>query len=58
MADWVVLAQAGKELAQAFDYLDRAGETPTVTSASIVTKQGLIAAARGAVGRANRLLEH
>ncbi|MBI5166087.1 MAG: hypothetical protein HY985_19575 [Magnetospirillum sp.] len=57
MTDWNTLAEAGKELAQAFHYLDRASETATITAAAIITKTGLVDAARVAVGRANRLLE-
>jgi len=58
MTDWNILAQAGKELAHAFDLLDRAGETTTTPTAAIITKMGLIGAARDAVGRVDRLLGH
>jgi len=58
MTDWKILAEADKHLAQAFDLLDRAAETTCVTSAAIVTRIGLIDAARVAVGRANHLLWH
>jgi len=58
MTDWNILAQAGKELANAFDLLDRAAEIPCTPTAAIITKMGLIGAAQGAVTRVNRLLGH
>jgi len=56
MTDWNALAQAGKDIAQAFDYLDRAAEVTLVTTAAILTHVGLVGAAREAVVRANRAL--
>ena len=58
MTDWNILAQAGKDLAHAFDLLDRAAEIPSAPTAAIITKLGLVDAAQGAVGRVNRLLGH
>lgn len=56
MTDWNKLLDAGRELAQAFDLLDRANEITLLTTAAMITKAGLLDAARGAVGRTNRLL--
>jgi hypothetical protein len=56
MDNWTRLIDAGRELAQAFDLLDRAAEVTTLTAAAIVTKEGLLGAAREAVARTNTLL--
>lgn len=50
------LIDAGRDIAQAFDLLDRAAEITTFAAAAIVTKQGLLDAARQAVSRANALM--
>lgn len=57
MTDWTRLIDAGRELSQAFDLLDRANEITWITSAALVTKTGLLEAARAAVARTNRLLD-
>ena len=56
MTDWNKLLEAGRELSQAFDLLDRANEVTWLTAAALVTKAGLLDAARDAVTRTNRLL--
>jgi len=56
MTDWNKLIEAGRELAMAFDYLDRAHEVSCLTAAAIITKTGLLDAAREAVARTNRLI--
>ena len=56
MTDWNKLLEAGRELAQAFDLLDRADEIAMLTTAALITKAGLLDAARGAVARTNLLL--
>jgi len=56
MTDWNKLLEAGRELSQAFDLLDRANEITMLTAAALITKSGLLEAARGAVARTNRLL--
>lgn len=50
------LIDAGRELAQAFDLLDRAAEITTISTAAVVSKRGLLDAARQAVTRTNALL--
>ncbi|RAU21016.1 hypothetical protein CU669_15645 [Paramagnetospirillum kuznetsovii] len=57
MDNWTRLIDAGRELSQAFDLLDRANEITYITTAAIMTKQGLASAAREAVIRANSLLK-
>lgn len=47
------LIESGRDIALAFDLLDRAAEITTFAAAAIVTKQGLLDAARQAVTRAN-----
>jgi len=56
MENWTRLIDAGRELAQAFDLLDRAAEITTISTAAIITKQGLLDAARQAVARTDTLL--
>lgn len=56
MENWTRLIDAGRELAQAFDLLDRAAEITIISTAAVVSKQGLLDAARQAVTRANALL--
>jgi len=56
MDNWTRLIEAGRELAQAFDLLDRAAEITTISTAAVVTKEGLLGAAREAVARTNTLL--
>ena len=56
MTDWTALMAAGAALAQAYVLLDRANETGTHCQAAIITKSGLLDAARQAVIRANRQL--
>jgi hypothetical protein len=56
MADWTVLVESGRELARAFDLLDRAGEIASFGTAALITQQGLIDEARTAVAAAQRLL--
>ncbi len=56
MTDWNKLLEAGRELSQAFDLLDRADEVTLLTAAAVITKAGLLDAARGAVARTNWLL--
>ena len=56
MTDWNKRLEASQELSQAFDLLDRAHEITLLTAASLITKVGLLDAARGAVARTNRLL--
>ncbi len=57
MTEWETLAAASKELASAFALLDRAQELTCLTTATIITKTGLLEAARVAVARTNWLLE-
>jgi hypothetical protein len=56
MENWSRLMDAGRELAMAFDLLDRAAEITTISTAAVITKEGLLGAAREAVARTNRLL--
>lgn len=56
MDNWGRLIEAGGQLSQAFDLLDRANEITIITTAAIITKQGLLSAARQAVARSNALL--
>ena len=56
MENWTRLIEAGRELAQAFDLLDRAAEITTISTAAVITKEGLLDAAREAVARTNTLL--
>ena len=56
MIDWTALAAAGKELARAFDLLDHAGRTDCRFTAAVVTRMGLIEAAREAVQQSNKML--
>ncbi|OAN45681.1 hypothetical protein A6A04_07410 [Paramagnetospirillum marisnigri] len=58
MENWARLMTADRELSQAFDLLDRAREITLRTPAAIVTREGLVAAARDAVTRVNGLLKH
>lgn len=57
MDNWTRLIDAGRELSQAFDLLDRADEISYITAAAVITKEGLVLAAREAVTRANSLLK-
>lgn len=57
MDNWTRLIDAGRELSQAFDLLDRADEISYITAAAVITKEGLVFAAREAVTRANSLLK-
>lgn len=50
------LIESGRDIAQALELLDRAAEITTFAAAAIVTKQGLLDAARQAVSRANALM--
>lgn len=56
MENWTRLIDAGRELALAFDLLDRAAEITTISTAAVITKEGLLGAAREAVARTNTLL--
>lgn len=56
MEHWSRMIDAGRELARAFDLLDRAGEVTAFSAAAVLAKQELLDAARLAVGRANGLL--
>lgn|GEM_PF-1738423 len=56
MDNWSRLIDAGRELAHAFSLLDRAQETACPSVAAVITKEGLLTAARDAVTRANTLL--
>jgi hypothetical protein len=57
MNNWSNLIEAGKELSQAFALLDRFNEITYMTTAAIITKEGLLAAAREAVARANSIMK-
>ncbi|WP_148207308.1 hypothetical protein [Paramagnetospirillum magneticum] len=56
MENWSRLMDAGRELSMAFDLLDRAAEITTISTAAVLTKEGLLGAARQAVARTNSLL--
>lgn len=56
MENWSRLMDAGRELSMAFDLLDRAAEITTISTAAVMTKEGLLGAARQAVARTNSLL--
>lgn len=56
MENWSRLMDAGRELSQAFELLDRASEITTISTAAVITKEGLLGAARQAVARTNSLL--
>lgn len=56
MDNWTRLIEAGNELARAFDLLDRSAEITALTTAAVITKEGLLGAAREAVSRTNTLL--
>lgn len=56
MTDWNRLQDAGRELSLAFTLLDRASDITLLTTAAVITKTGLLDAARGAVARTNELL--
>lgn len=57
MDNWKRLIKAGHEVARAFDLLERMDAIPAVSSAAIITAEGLLSAAREAVARANVLME-
>ena len=56
MTDWNKLLETSRELSQAFNLLDRANEITLLTTAALITKAGLLDAARDTVARANRML--
>jgi hypothetical protein len=56
MENWTRVIDAGRELAQAFDLLDRAEEIVTISAAAVLAKQTMLDAACRAVARANALL--
>ncbi|MBI3447135.1 MAG: hypothetical protein HY055_17650 [Magnetospirillum sp.] len=56
MTHWTTLINAGSDLTRAFALLDQASEIGSLTAAAIITRMGLMDAARQAVARANRQL--
>lgn len=56
MSEWTLLLEAGHEIDRAFDLLNRSETVVAATTATVLTKTALIAAARDAVDRANMLL--
>jgi hypothetical protein len=56
MENWTRTIDAGRELAQAFDLLDRAEEIVTISATAVLAKRTMLDAARRAVTRANALL--
>jgi len=56
MENWNRLVEAGREIALTFDLLDRMDTVSGISSATIITAEGLLLAAREAVARANVLM--